>query len=278
MTINPDFVYSQSSLQDYVNCPRRFYLRYIRQLKWPAQQFSDSLAYENLTRAGERFHRLIHQYLLGLPQHRLDAMALADRYPLLHQWWKNFLAYIPQLAQNEKWVEHTLTTEINQTRLLAKYDLIMVVENQLHIYDWKTAQRPPKRQHYQNHVQTRLYPFVLAQASHLMIDQAEFSPKQIQMHYWFPNFPESKLTFEYSQKKYEQDQHYLKGLIGEINTLKDDEFACTEEAALCKFCVYRSLCERGVVAGIFSNLDETGISEEAFASEMTIDEIPEIEF
>ncbi len=36
MALPSDFQFSQSSLQDYVDCPWRFYLRYIRQLAWPA--------------------------------------------------------------------------------------------------------------------------------------------------------------------------------------------------------------------------------------------------
>ena len=36
MSILPNFVFSQSSLQDYVDCARRFELRYIDELRWPA--------------------------------------------------------------------------------------------------------------------------------------------------------------------------------------------------------------------------------------------------
>jgi len=30
------FAFSQSSLQSYVNCPRRFWLAYVEELTWPA--------------------------------------------------------------------------------------------------------------------------------------------------------------------------------------------------------------------------------------------------
>ncbi len=37
MTASPNsFTFSQSSLQDYMDCARRFQLRYIDQLNWPA--------------------------------------------------------------------------------------------------------------------------------------------------------------------------------------------------------------------------------------------------
>ena len=64
----PDrFTFSQSSLQDYTDCPRRFQLRYIEQLKWPAVESEPVLDNERRQQEGQLFHRLVQQHRIGLP-------------------------------------------------------------------------------------------------------------------------------------------------------------------------------------------------------------------
>jgi hypothetical protein len=47
-------------------------------------------------------------------------------------------------------------------------------------------------------------------------------------------------------------------MIQEIQRLDEMSFAKTENEPLCKYCPYRSLCNRGVSAGDRSNLEELG--------------------
>ena len=61
-----DFVFSQSSLQDYVDCQRRFELRYLQRLRYPAPEVDDMLEFEQKMEQGERFHKLVHQHQLGI--------------------------------------------------------------------------------------------------------------------------------------------------------------------------------------------------------------------
>ncbi len=42
MPLPPDFHFSQSSLQDYLDCPRRFELRYLQKVKWRLPSASPS--------------------------------------------------------------------------------------------------------------------------------------------------------------------------------------------------------------------------------------------
>ena len=55
----PTFTFSQSSLQDYFDCPRRFQLRYIEQVAWPAVETEPMLENERRQQAGLHFHRLV---------------------------------------------------------------------------------------------------------------------------------------------------------------------------------------------------------------------------
>ena len=81
------FTFSQSSLQDYADCPRRFQLRYMDQLSWPAVDSEPVVENERRQIEGQLFHRLVQQYLLGVPFENLSPMANT---PNLERWWNNF--------------------------------------------------------------------------------------------------------------------------------------------------------------------------------------------
>jgi len=77
MPLPEAFQFNQAILQDAVECRRRFQLRYLLELAWPAPVAEPAEEYEAHARAGEAFHRLIHQHQLGLPVERLTAQAEA---------------------------------------------------------------------------------------------------------------------------------------------------------------------------------------------------------
>ena len=57
--LDPEFEFSQGSLQDYVDCQRRFQLRYVERQAWPAVEAEPFLEREEHSEQGRRFHRLI---------------------------------------------------------------------------------------------------------------------------------------------------------------------------------------------------------------------------
>jgi hypothetical protein len=61
-----EFAFSQSSLQAYVDCERRFWLAYVEQLPWPAVEAAPIYEHEQLMRTGATFHRLIERNEIGL--------------------------------------------------------------------------------------------------------------------------------------------------------------------------------------------------------------------
>ena len=62
MALAADFSFNQSSLQDYLDCQRRFELRYLLRLSWPAVEIEPALENERFLRRGSIFHRLVHQH------------------------------------------------------------------------------------------------------------------------------------------------------------------------------------------------------------------------
>src|SRR3972149_6069971 len=80
---------SQASLQDYNDCPRRFELRYIQKLSYPAIETEPALENEKHLQEGEYFHRLAQQHLIGIPADQITKLANT---PHPQRWWENFLA------------------------------------------------------------------------------------------------------------------------------------------------------------------------------------------
>ena len=95
MTLPADFSFSQSSLQDYLDCPRRFELRYQQRLSWPAIEIEPALENERFLLRGSAFHRLVHQHQIGIPESALTPYAAE---PELSAWWQAYLAAAPGRA------------------------------------------------------------------------------------------------------------------------------------------------------------------------------------
>jgi hypothetical protein len=282
----PDgFRFSQSSLQDYVDCRRRFQLRYLQNLAWPALQSEPALENERFMLRGSLFHHLTQQYFSGVPEDRLQT-GITD--PDLAGWWDQFMGFVHQEKLDQRlatqppglYAEKSFTAPLGAYRLVAQYDLILSdAPGHFRIYDWKTSQKRPKRKWLAERVQTRLYPYLFLRAGSSLNSGAAIEPQALEMLYWFAAFPDQPERFAYSQAAYDQDAAYLTGLVDEIARLRHDQFHLTSHTKRCAFCVYRSLCNRGERAGAMDALQETG-TQAADASEISLDfeQIAEIEY
>lgn len=89
--IPPTFAFSQSSLQAYEDCARRFWLAFVEQLPWPAVEASPVQEHEALMRQGERFHRLVQRTEIGINPDEVGA-ALE---PPLADWFAAYRSHRP---------------------------------------------------------------------------------------------------------------------------------------------------------------------------------------
>lgn len=245
MLLSLSFAFSQSSLQDYADCPRRFELRYIRQLQWPAVETEPALENERRQQEGQLFHRLVQQHLIGIPEERLAQMAST---PDLRRWWENYLSHPISLLDYAKHTESTLSAALGEFRLLAKYDLIAVRPgSKVLIYDWKTYAKRPRNEWMAARWQTRVYRALLVRAGAHLNGGAPIQPGQVEMVYWYANYPSEPCTLHYDAAQYQRDWSALEKFAAEITAAS--EFPKTEEEARCAFCSFRSYCERGIAAG-----------------------------
>jgi CRISPR/Cas system-associated exonuclease Cas4 (RecB family) len=271
-----DFQFSQSVLQDYVDCPRRFYLRYVRRLAWPAVLAEPVLEHERHLQQGIDFHLLVHQRALGLPEERLTRTAMAED---LSRWWRNYLERHPSELPERQYYEFVLSAPLEGYRLVAKYDLVAVEPGERAvIVDWKTYRRRRSGDWLAARLQTRLYPYLLVQAGAHLNEGRAIEPGHVEMLYWFANFPDEPQRFAYTQAQHEADGEYLTRLIEEITRLADEDFELTSDEKQCQYCLYRSLCRRGVEAGAFEERDEEGEAEERLDIPLDWDQIAEVEY
>ena len=266
MAIADDRALSQASLQDYVECPYRFRLRYLDRLEWPAVEAEPAGRYERLRRDGAEFHRMVHQYLLGVPAERLRSLAEHRSEPGggegLAEWWRSFCEHRPADLPGEHYPEVTLAAEVAGRRLAAKYDLIVVQEGGAVILDWKTAGRRPRDMTVEGRLQTRVYPYLLALAGGVLNGGVPIAPERIVMSYWYAAFPTDPTVIPYDRVRFEADRAYLTGLLQEISERPPDGFERTEDRDRCKLCTYRSLCGRGEAAG---EMDPEADAEQDFS-------------
>jgi len=279
MKLPENFYFSQSNLQDYVDCPYRFYLRYFLQLKWPALVVDDALAFERRGQIGARFHHLIQQYLQGVPENRISDLAGADPEPELATWWEDFLQFVAPMVVGKRFVETALSTSLNGHRLLAKFDLVLLrADGSIDIFDWKTSRRIPREAWFLQRLQTRLYRLMLAEAGLDLAGGQPLNPDQITMYYWYAPQPENPVSLPYSLDACRSDRAYLGQLVNEIAARSEARFIRTEDHDKCRYCVYRSHCDRGKHAGDFDSYEDFEVDLQDLNLDIEFDQIAEIAF
>ena len=284
MSLPAQFKFSQASLQDYHDCRRRFELRYLERLPWPAIETEPVLENERYLQKGAAFHHLVHQHQIGLPANALSAQIKDEE---LSDWWQRYLdsrtgvTAMPGGSPVRSYPEQLLAAPLAGHILLAKFDLLLVQPGEhLRIVDWKTSRYRPKRSWLADRQQTRVYRFLAAAAAQHLNGGQPPNPDAVEMVYWFTQTPLQPEIFTYSQEQYQADRESLSRKIAEIAASQPGSFPLTTDEKRCRFCVYRSLCDRGVSAG---GLDELpGLLEDqsdlALDASLDFDQIAEIEF
>lgn len=248
MLLADDFVFSQNNLQQYQDCKRKFYLKHIEQLQWPALVSEPTELQEARTALGAEFHMRCEQFFSGVPESVLHDSIES---PEMLQWWSAFEALGLQPGLNHQ-AEKAMTVPFLDFRLTAHYDLLISNQNGKYlIYDWKTNLKQPLRMELSKRMQTLVYPLVL-QLFREAYDNPKASPEEIELNYWYPVYPTRPFRFLYNNVIYQRQKTELETLVTEIMNNDKDDFQLTDETSRCSYCQFRSFCNRGSKAGIFS--------------------------
>ena len=268
-------VFSQASLQDYVDCPRRFELRYLERVAWPTPIAQEAVEAERHLQRGADFHRLVHQHLLGVSH---DALAARIDDALLVAWWNAYLRHGPNLPGSCH-AEAALSTSVEDCRLLAKLDLVASSPGEhLTIVDWKTNRRRPRRGWLEGRMQTKVYRFVLVEAGAQFNAGDAVDAATVEMIYWFAQFPAQPERFGYDAGLHAEDRTCLSDLITEIQErTSEGRLPKTEGQKTCVYCLYKTLCDRNVEPGDLDSLDDES-DEISLDFDLDLEQVAEVEF
>ncbi len=251
------FHFTQSNLQDYLDCPRRFQLRYVQSQAWPGVEAEPFLEHERYMERGAEFHRLVERHQLGIDPVLIEAHIDDSD---MRAWWQSYVAFdaLHEL-EGQRFPELQVSVELGGYRFLGVFDLLVdVPDGRVVIFDWKTYRKMPSRRWLEARAQTRLYlPLVVLAAARLL--GREVLPDVVSLVYWCVTGVEP-VVFEYSPALFEHDQAVLLDVGRRVmNADIGLEWSLVVDNARCKFCAFRSLCGRGLKAG--RTLDNSNIDD-----------------
>ncbi len=253
--INKGFKFSQSSLTTFKQCRRRFLLRYLQHVQWPAPLTDHLSEWEQAIQRGLSFHQLILQESLGL--HVEAAIDKSDD-PLLQTWWDNWRRQAPDMPRGELFSETILSVPCGERRLVAKFDRVIFAEDgRVLIFDWKTGRRKPQQAEYVENWQTLVYRFVVVEAGALLTGGHPVDPANVSLIYWHAQYPQALQPIIYSAVEHEAARNRLMQKVAEIEGLPDEAaYAKTEDLMECRRCEYHTYCERVSPRGEDWDIDE----------------------
>ncbi len=274
MALPDTFEFSQASLQDYVDCARRFQLRYVLMQPWPALITGNPGEFEHQMWRSNELHRLAHQHALGIDAKRL-AYTIHDE--TLARWWQTFLGHPPAgLPQTVRHPEVRVAAPLAGQRLMAKFDLLAAEPAQrLVVVDWKTIRKPPARAALAQRLQTYVYRYLAVEGGAAFSGGHRPEPDLVEMVYWFAERGGAVERFAYDAGQHAASHDYLAGLLAEIANQSKAIWPLTPNERHCRFCNYRSLCERGAEPGFLDDLDD---DIEPTGVEVDLEQVAEVEF
>jgi hypothetical protein len=284
----PTFAFSQSSLQAFEDCRRRFWLTYVEQLPWPAVEAAPVEEHERLMRLGATFHRLIERAEIGMGSGKATSLAdpAAFESPL-REWLAAYRLHRPQdLPTEYVEAEHVLSIPFPDIpeqgggepgaryRLAAKFDLIAAErDGRVVIVDWKTSRTRTDPGVLRRRLQSLVYPYVLVEASR-GLPWGPVRPEQVEMRYWFAAAPEHPVVFAYDAAQHAANGQRLRAVVAAILAGRGpDDFPRVPDTPefrrrFCDYCIYRSRCNRGEAAGSLAAVEDL---EELFLPDVAAD-------
>lgn len=236
---------SRAKLVDFLTCQRRFQLRHLQQLVWPAERLNEPN--QAALERGQAFHQLVERHYLGLetPESILNLLD-AD----VRRWWFAFLSHGPKHPPHQSLLaEMSLTVTIAAQTLLGRFDLIAIDKNtspHVHIYDWKTG-KPRSAEDLRTDWQTRLY-LLLVVAGRDALGLPHLQPEEVAITYWYARQPAQAITLRYDAAMHGRDLADLTAIIHQINNQLAEPptavWPLTDNLEACTTCRYKNYCGR----------------------------------
>lgn len=248
------FLFTQNSLSTFRKCPLKFKKKYIDNIKWEIFKEDDN------RKLGNDFHMLAYRYFSRIFDEYLDY----DEDEKMKIWFERLKQAFP-INKNYRYLpEYKIRLSDGDERLEANYDLIIVKDNSIEIWDWKTRELD-RQVDYIDSIQTKVYMYLLKRCVKDMFNM-DVDYENIKMTYWTPE-PGCEIDkLVYSKEKYDDDKRYILRLLDEIYNYDYTKFNKRNYEKQCRFCEFDSFCR------------ESSVVKQEFSSALTWENIKEIEF
>lgn len=235
------FIYSQNSINTYKSCPIKFKYKYIDKINWKFDDIGSREYYEGL-KLGREFHLICERYFSNIP------LGIDDKNK------DKFGGYIDKIKAlipiNEESIylpEYEIRYKLNEDIIIAKYDLIIINQDNIEIWDWKTENKKINYKNVESRMQTIVY-MLLAKEVIPKIYNLNINAENFKMKYYQPEFDDKPITINYTEDKHNVNKEKIKEYIEMIKETKYSEedkefrFELIKNNKHCKFCEFNKLC------------------------------------
>jgi hypothetical protein len=231
------FYYSQNSINTFKSCPLKFKYKYIENINWKSDDIENRDYYESLE-MGTEFHLVCERYFDNIP----TGLSNETKYEKFTKWLDKIKELIP-IDDNNKYIpEYEIRYKKDDIKLQAKYDLVVIKENKVEIWDWKTENRKLTYKNAESRIQTIVYLYVLGESLKSLFNK-NIPYENITMNYYQPDYMDEPISIKYSLQKRKSYEEKLKFHINTITYsdfyIKDNELQNNKH---CSFCEFNKLC------------------------------------
>lgn len=224
------FCYSQNSINTYKSCPLKFKFKYIDKINWKYDDIESRDYYESL-RLGRDFHLLCERYFNNIPLGYIESEKFS-------KWIEKIKKLVPIEKDYIYLPEYELRLNINGYKVQVKYDLLVLGNDSIEIYDWKTESRKIDYKNVENRMQTILYMF-LAKEVILKLENKNIDTNNIKMKYYQPEFDNEAITIVYSDDKHIKNKNKI---INYLIMMQEDNYEEHKNKKHCQYCEFNKLC------------------------------------
>lgn len=242
-----NYLFSQNSINTYRSCPLKFKFKYVDKLNWKQDDEGSRDYYENL-KLGSDFHLICERYFSNIPT-GIEFLNNEE----FNIWLEKIKRLIPIKDDKLYLPEYEVRYSLNNFKIQAKFDLVVVDKDSISIWDWKTENRKIEYKDVENRVQTLVYLF-LASETIGKIYNLDIDYENIKLSYYQPEYYNEPITITYSNEKHNINKKQLENYIGNILNTNYDEEKNIKNIKHCKFCEFNKLCNNEAVN--YSTLEE----------------------
>ncbi len=242
-----NFLFSQNSINTYRSCPLKFKFKYVDKLNWKQDDEGSRDYYENL-KLGSDFHLICERYFSNIPT-GIEFLNNEE----FNIWLEKIKRLIPIKDDKLYLPEYEVRYSLNNFKIQAKFDLVVVDKDSISIWDWKTENRKIEYKDVENRVQTLVYLF-LASETIGKIYNLDIDYENIKLSYYQPEYYNEPITITYSNEKHNINKKQLEKYIGNILNTNYNEEKNIKNIKHCKFCEFNKLCNNEAVN--YSTLEE----------------------